>query len=85
MSTNMSTKKDNILITSGEEHIKKTINCKSSIVNHKAMIDDLKIRRPDITKSKTILKWSPEINFYDRVSKVIEYFENRMKKWIINI
>ena len=73
-------KKNNILITNCEKYIKKMINCKFLILNHKAIIDDFKIRRPDITKSKTILKWSPEINLYYGVSKAIEYFVNGIKK-----
>jgi len=41
--------------------------------------DDPKVRQPDITKAKSILKWEPKVNRRDGLMKVIEDFRNRLK------
>lgn len=41
--------------------------------------DDPKIRQPDITKAKEILKWYPEINIDNGVRLTTEYFIKQLK------
>jgi dTDP-glucose 4,6-dehydratase len=39
--------------------------------------DDPKIRRPDITKAKSILGWTPAIPLEEGLTVTIEYFKNK--------
>src|SRR5205085_5247748 len=36
--------------------------------------DDPKIRRPDITKARTLLKWEPVVPLEDGLKRTIDYF-----------
>ena len=36
--------------------------------------DDPKIRRPDITKARTLLKWEPVVPLEEGLTRTIEYF-----------
>ncbi len=47
---------------------------RSRIVYKPLPVDDPKVRRPDITRAKTILKWSPDIGLEEGLKKTIEYF-----------
>lgn len=47
---------------------------KSRITFKPLPTDDPKVRRPDITRAKTILKWSPHVKLEDGLLKTIEYF-----------
>jgi nucleoside-diphosphate-sugar epimerase len=47
---------------------------KSKIVYKSLPVDDPKVRRPDITKAKKILKWEPEVPLEQGLIKTIEYF-----------
>lgn len=40
--------------------------------------DDPQRRRPDITRAKTILGWSPEITLDEGIAKTIPYFHNKL-------
>jgi dTDP-glucose 4,6-dehydratase len=52
----------------------KLTNSKSKIVYKPLPTDDPKVRRPDITRAKTILKWSPEVDLDEGLVKTIGYF-----------
>jgi dTDP-glucose 4,6-dehydratase len=41
--------------------------------------DDPKIRRPDITKARTILDWEPKVPLEEGLSKTIDYFRTVVK------
>ena len=41
--------------------------------------DDPKVRQPDITKAKDLLKWEPKIQRREGLIKTIEDFKNRLK------
>jgi dTDP-glucose 4,6-dehydratase len=41
-------------------------------------VDDPKVRQPDITRAKTILKWEPKIDFEEGIVKTIDYFRSRV-------
>lgn len=58
------------------ELIKKLTGSKSKIINEKRPEDDPQIRKPDITKAKQLLGWSPKINLENGLIKTIEYFRN---------
>jgi dTDP-glucose 4,6-dehydratase len=38
--------------------------------------DDPKIRRPDITKARALLKWEPEVPLEEGIGRTIEYFRS---------
>ncbi len=42
--------------------------------------DDPKVRRPDITKARTILQWEPKVPLEDGLKTTIEYFQNLTSK-----
>jgi UDP-glucuronate decarboxylase len=48
----------------------------SKIVFHDLPQDDPKQRKPDITKAKTLLNWTPTINLEAGLTKTIDYFRN---------
>ena len=40
--------------------------------------DDPKIRRPDITKARSILKWEPQVPLEEGIGRTIEYFRSAL-------
>lgn len=48
----------------------------SKIVNFPLPADDPKRRRPDISKAKELLSWSPKVSFDEGIHKTVEYFKN---------
>lgn len=51
---------------------------KSKISFEPLPIDDPKVRRPDITKAKTLLGWKPKIGIDEGLIKTIEYFKGKI-------
>ena len=47
---------------------------KSKLIYKPLPIDDPKVRRPDITKAKKVLKWSPKVGLEEGLEKTVEYF-----------
>ena len=47
---------------------------KSKIVFKELPVNDPKVRRPDITLAKRILKWTPKVKLIDGLKKTIDYF-----------
>jgi dTDP-glucose 4,6-dehydratase len=41
-------------------------------------LDDPKVRRPDITRARTLLGWEPHIPFTEGIGKTIEFFQGRV-------
>ena len=54
--------------------IKELISTKSEIIFESLPENDPKVRKPDITLAKTILKWEPKINLRDGLLKTINYY-----------
>jgi dTDP-glucose 4,6-dehydratase len=52
----------------------KLTESKSKIVFRKLPVDDPKVRRPNISKAKKLLKWQPKVRLEDGLKKTIEYF-----------
>ncbi len=51
---------------------------KSKIEFRSLPIDDPQVRRPDITKAKTLLSWDPEIGIQEGLSITIRYFKDKL-------
>jgi dTDP-glucose 4,6-dehydratase len=52
---------------------------KSKIVYKPLPEDDPKVRQPDTTKARTILKWAPKVNRKEGLRKTIEYFRTQLQ------
>src|SRR5512134_201350 len=46
----------------------------SDISFHPLPLDDPKVRRPDITRAKSLLKWEPQVDLEDALARTITYF-----------
>lgn len=46
----------------------------SQIAYHPLPADDPKVRRPDIERARTLLKWEPQVPLEDALKRTIEYF-----------
>ena len=46
----------------------------SQITYHPLPADDPKVRRPDISRARTLLKWEPQVQLEDALCRTIEYF-----------
>lgn len=53
-------------------------NSKSKIIYKKLPEDDPKVRQPDISKAKRILKWKPKVNRKEGLKSTIEDFKKRL-------
>ena len=53
---------------------------KSRIVRRKLPKDDPKVRQPDISLAKRVLRWSPRIGLDQGLKKTIRYFRTRLGK-----
>ena len=47
---------------------------KSQIVSRPLPTDDPKVRKPDITRARTMLSWEPQVALRDGVLRTIDYF-----------
>jgi dTDP-glucose 4,6-dehydratase len=47
---------------------------KSKIEYRELPTDDPKVRKPDITRARTMLEWEPSVKVHDGVARTIEYF-----------
>jgi len=52
---------------------------KSKIVFKELPDDDPKVRQPDTTRAKSILKWSARVDRREGLQKTIEYFKTKMR------
>jgi dTDP-glucose 4,6-dehydratase len=57
--------------------IEKIIKKKCEIRFEKLPVDDPKTRRPDISRAKKCLKWSPEISLEQGLEKTIDWFSKK--------
>ncbi len=60
------------------ETIKRITESTSEIVFKSLPVDDPKIRRPDITKARTVLEWEPKVTLDEGITRTIEYFRGRI-------
>lgn len=47
----------------------------SEITHHSLPADDPKVRRPDITRAKSLLGWEPRVELEEALVKTIQYFQ----------
>ena len=67
-----------ITIKEFAEEVRRAINSKSEIVYKELPIDDPKVRKPDITRAKNILKWEPKVDRAEGLKTTIEYFTKKI-------
>ncbi|MFZ4116147.1 MAG: UDP-glucuronic acid decarboxylase family protein [Chthoniobacterales bacterium] len=60
------------------EEILKLIQATSKLEFRPLPVDDPKVRQPDITRAKSILKWEPKVDFEDGIKKTIDYFRSKV-------
>jgi dTDP-glucose 4,6-dehydratase len=58
--------------------IKRLTGSSSSIGYRPLPEDDPKVRKPDITRARTLLGWEPKVSLEDGLTKTIEYFRGRI-------
>jgi nucleoside-diphosphate-sugar epimerase len=52
----------------------------TSKVVYKALpTDDPKVRQPDITRARTLLKWEPKVSLEEGLVKTLEYFRTKVR------
>jgi dTDP-glucose 4,6-dehydratase len=51
---------------------------KSKIIHRPLPEDDPKVRRPDTTRARTILKWEAKVGRKEGLRKTVEYFKNQI-------
>jgi dTDP-glucose 4,6-dehydratase len=61
------------------ETIIRMTGSKSRIVYEPLPTDDPKVRRPDITRARTLLGWEPKVTLENGLTSTIEYFRKKMK------
>jgi len=58
--------------------ILKITKSKSKVIHKPLPVDDPKIRRPDITRAKKLLNWSPRVSLEEGLQKTVEYFKKKL-------
>jgi len=61
------------------ETIKRLTGSRSRIVFRPLPEDDPKVRRPDITRAKKILKWQPKVNLEEGLKRTVAYFKTKVR------
>ncbi len=57
----------------------KMTGSKSKVVYRPLPTDDPKVRQPDITRARTLLKWEPKVSLEEGLVKTIDYFRTKVK------
>jgi nucleoside-diphosphate-sugar epimerase len=60
------------------ERILKATGSASRVVHVPAMVDDPRVRRPDIGKAKRLLGWEPRVGLEEGLARTIEDFRERI-------
>ena len=58
--------------------IRQMTNTSSKVVYKPLPVDDPKVRQPDITRARKILKWEPRVSLDDGLRKTIGYFKKAL-------
>ncbi len=66
---------EEITIKGIAEEVIKLTGSKSKLTYTELPVDDPKVRQPDITKAKSLLKWEPKISRSEGLARTIEYFK----------
>ncbi len=62
------------------EAIKRLTGSSSTIEFHPLPVDDPKIRRPDITRARTLLEWEPKVGLDEGLTRTIEFFRGAVER-----
>ena len=65
---------DEYTVTQLAEIVVRLTGTPSKIVYKDLPLDDPKVRKPDITRARTMLGWEPKVNVEEGVRRTIEYF-----------
>ena len=68
---------DEITIDEFAKEVLLLTKSKSKIVYKELPVDDPKVRQPDITRARTLLKWEPKVNRSEGLKITLEYFNGR--------
>jgi dTDP-glucose 4,6-dehydratase len=60
------------------EEVIKITGSKSKIVHKPLPVDDPKVRQPDITRARAILKWEPKVPLSEGLPKTLAYFRQKL-------
>jgi dTDP-glucose 4,6-dehydratase len=60
------------------EEIIRIIGADSKIEYRPLPVDDPKVRQPDISRARTVLGWTPQIDFDQGIRQTIDYFRTRI-------
>lgn len=69
-----------ITIKQFAEEVIRLVGSNSKIVYKELPEDDPKVRQPDISKAKKILRWEPKVSREDGLKITIDYFRTRIDK-----
>jgi nucleoside-diphosphate-sugar epimerase len=58
--------------------IKGLTNSASKIIFNPLPVDDPKVRMPDISRAKKLLKWEPKVNLEEGLIKTIGWFMDNL-------
>ncbi len=61
------------------ELIIKMTGSQSRIVYKPLPVDDPQVRRPDITRARTLLNWEPRVSLDEGLTSTIQYFKEKMR------
>jgi len=62
------------------ETIRTLCGSSSPIVHKPLPVDDPKVRQPDITKARALLKWAPRMDLNAGLQKTIDYFRSLLRE-----
>jgi len=65
---------DEMTVKEFAEEVIRLSESSSSITYRDLPVDDPKVRRPDISTAKRLLKWTPEVTLEEGLSRTIEHF-----------
>jgi dTDP-glucose 4,6-dehydratase len=57
----------------------KMTGAKSQIIYKPLPTDDPKVRQPDITRARALLKWEPKVPLEEGLVKTIDYFRTKIR------
>ena len=58
--------------------VTKLTGSSSDITFHPLPLDDPKVRRPDISRAKALLKWEPQVALEDALARTVAYFRTAL-------
>ena len=69
---------DEITLQEAAQEVQALVGGNSKIIYKPLPVDDPKTRKPDISKAKEILKWTPKINRLEGFKQTLEYFKKAL-------